>query len=340
MTESGAPRKPETPLRLTFAAGLYDRLLPIYSGEVTAPDLDIAFVVEESPRTLFDQMASGAFDAAEMSLSEYVVGIASGNSDLVGLPVFPGRMFRHGFIVVNSRSGIREPKDLAGKRIGMPLYSQSANLYIRGMLTEHYGVDFSDVTWIEGGMTKSGGHGNAVSTLLDPNIRLQSNTSGRSLNDLLEGGDIDATIGSQLPPALGRNPDIRRLFEDFAGEEQHYYRDTGIFPIMHLVAVRRALAEAHPWALSQLYTVLCTAQDIAWARLNSLSGGLPVMLPWLRAHVVETRAVLGDNPWPYGVAENRTTLAAFLRYARAQGIIGHNLSVDALFADFLAVTDR
>lgn len=318
------------PIRLTFACGLYDRMLSLYTGEVKPRGLELEYLAMENPREVFDRMARGQeFDAAEMSSSEFISRLSARECPFVAIPVFPSRFFRHGFIAINTRS-VRGPKDLAGKRIGVPLYTMTAAIWIRGLLQHEYAVDLSTVRWIEGKINKPGGHGNpAVLPTVRP-VNVQPNDSGKSLSQLLAEGEIDAIAGTELPESMRRSPDVRRLFPDFREVERAYFERTRIFPIMHLVAIRSALYERHPWIAASLYEAFESAKARALTRMRSM-GALSYMLPWLPADLDEIDELFGGDPWPYGVEANRPTLQAMLDYMLEQSIIGRKLHVEELF---------
>src|SRR3954470_14365816 len=238
---------------ITFACGLYDRTLPLYTGEVKADGIDLNYLAIDHPREIFDRMSdTQEFDASEMSSSDYARHVAHGGCPFVALPVFVSRVFRHGHIAIN-RKLVRTPKDLAGQRIGVPLYGMTAAIFMRGLLQHDHGVDLSGVQWVEGGLNDLKAHGLPSKFPLARPVAIETNTNGRCLNDLLEAGEIAATIGSALPKAVGRNPDVVRLFPDFREREKDYYRRTKIFPIMHLVVVRRDVYERHPFVASSLF---------------------------------------------------------------------------------------
>jgi 4,5-dihydroxyphthalate decarboxylase len=243
--------------------------------------------------------------------------------------VFASRVFRHGFIVVN-RKFVKTAKDLEGKRIGVPLYTQTAALFVRGLMQHDLGVDLSGIEWVQGAVNEPGGYGNpSVMPLLRP-ARIAPNQSGKSLSDLLEAGDIHAIIGSNLPRALKRHPDVVRLFPDYRAREQDYFRRTRIFPIMHLVVIRNDVHERHPQVAASLYKAFCAAKDRAWERMR-YSGTLRYMLPWLPADVEEIDELFGGDCWPYGVAPNRPTLEALVSYMVEQGLIATPIPVEKLF---------
>ena len=315
---------------ITFACGLYDRMLPLYTKEVQADGIDLNFLPIDNPRELFDRMVGKLeFDASEMSSSEYVSRYAAGDCPFVALPVFPSRVFRHGHIAVNARA-VRSPADLARQRIGVPRYSMTAAIFIRGLLQHDFGVDLSKVQWIEGAMNEAKPHGHPTRLKLAKAVSIAVNTSGKSLSDLIEAGEIAATIGAGLPSALGRNPGIRRLFPDHREREKDYYRRTRIFPIMHLVVVRRDIYEQHPFVATSLFRAFCQAEDLARQKMRH-PGTLRYMLPWMGSEIEEIDAVFGGDPWPYGVEPNRATLEALVQYLAEQGLITGPIPVEKLF---------
>lgn len=318
-------------LKLRFACGLYDRMLPLYTKEVQPDGIDLEFIVNDDPRVTFDRMVrEQAYDLSEMSGSEFIQRTSQGQCPFVALPVFPSRVFRHGYIVVNRKSGIRTAKDFEGRRIGVQLYTMTAAVFIRGLLQHEYGVDLSTIHWVQGAMDTPGTHGSpTVLPLLKP-VDLEINTSQFSLSDLLERGEIDAVIGATLPKSLGRNPDIVRLFPDYAQREAAYYRKTKIFPIMHLVAVRRDVYERHPFIGKSLYRAFCDAKALALKHMH-FTGAPRYMLPWLMPALEQIDEVFGGDPWPYGVEENRPTLEALVTYLAEHAIIAKEMNIEVLF---------
>ncbi len=315
---------------LTFACGLYDRMLPLYTGEVSIEGIDLNFLVEDNPRVIFDRMgAAYEFDLCEFSSSEFISRFAAGRRELVALPVFASRVFRHSFIVVNRRF-IKSAKDLEGKRIGVPLYTMTAAIFQRGLLSDEYGVDFSKVQWVEGDINSARRHGNPTKLPTAQPVSITANASGKSLSKLLEEGEIQAIIGTGAPDALGRNPNIERLYPNYRDAEKDYYQRTKIFPIMHLIAVRRDTYEKNPFIATSLFAAFNRAKAMAQQKL-AYGGTLRCTLPWLIADMEEIKQVFGDDCWPYGVEPNRPTLEALVRYMVEQGIIAKPLPVDDLF---------
>ncbi len=318
-------------LHLNFACGLYDRMLPLYTGEVQPEGIDLDYVAIDSPRDIFDRMAGGLeFDLAEMSSSEFISRKSVSKCPFVAIPVFPSRIFRHGFITINRGSGIRTPEDLEGRRIGVPLYTMTAAIWIRGHLQHEYGVDLSTIHWVQGSINSPGTHGNPSVLPLVKSVPIEINESGKSLSQLLDEGAIDAIIGAELPLAIRHNPEIRRLFPDFREVEKKFYARTGIFPIMHLVAIRRDVYEKHPIIATSLYKAFCESKDRALAKMR-YTGALRYMLPWMTADLDEIDEVFGGDPWPYGVAANTRTLEALVTYMVEQSVIAAPMRLAELF---------
>ena len=330
-------------LKLTMACGLYDRMLDIYTGDVRPDGITLNFIRMDGSagaREIFDRMAGNLeFDLAEMSSSEYFAQRSAGQNKLVALPVFPSRVFRHGMCTINKRSGIRTPKDLEGKKVGLPIYTMSAAVWMKGQLQDMYGVDLSRVQWVEGAVNHPGPHGHpSILPLLKP-MNIVKNESDKSLGDLLETGDIDAIIGTVLPDAYHTNSDIVRLFPNYREEEKNYYKRTKIFPIMHLLAMRRDVYEAHPFIASSLFDAMCESKERARLRARDL-GTLNYMLPWMTADIDEIDEVFDGDPWPYGIEPNRPTLQAAMKYLTEQGIIKAPMPIEDMFVPTYGRYDR
>ncbi|OQV09142.1 hypothetical protein CLAIMM_13305 [Cladophialophora immunda] len=328
------------PVRCNFASALYDRMVPLAVGEVQPAGLSVNFIDVHHPRDIFDRMiANQEFDASELSSSEYITRHVAGDRTFIALPVFPSRVFRHSFIVVN-KERIKEPKDLNGKRIGVQLYTMTAAVFIRGLLQHEYGVDISSIEWVEGKMEGPGPHGKPSALKPLKPIKITQNTNPtKSLSDLLEAGEIDATIGADIPACLGKAPHIDRLFPDFKKVEMDYYKRTGIFPIMHLVAMRRDYYEQNKFAASALYNALNDSKELARKRMES-TGALRYMLPWLPQELDEIHEVFGEDCWPYGIEENRKTLEALVQYLYDQSMIETKVPIEELFAPVRKINFR
>lgn len=320
---------------ITMACGFYDRMHALYTGDVKPAGIDLTFIPMDDPRQIFDRMGGGLeFDASEMSISEHVTKLVAGNSPFVAVPVFISRVFRHQFIFINAKSGIKHPKDLEGRRVGVPLYVQTAAVFIRGLLQHEYGVDLSTIHWVQGAMEHPGTHGKPSVLPLLKKIDLTPNDSGKSLNQLLEmggaEGGIDAVITATIPEPFGRNPNIQRLFPNFREVEGAYFKKTKIFPIMHLLAIKRSIYEQHPFIATSLYNACCEARAMAISKMRDV-GALRYMLPWMVADFHEIDEVFGNDFWPYGVEENRPTLEALLTYLHEQAMIPKKIPIEELF---------
>jgi hypothetical protein len=271
------------------------------------------------------------FEVAELSLSSYVISLQRDPAPFVAIPVFPSRSFRHGSIFVNSGSGIEAPEDLRGKRVGTPEFQLTAGVWVRGILAEHYGVPVNSVSYRTGGQERPGRIEKA-SLDLPSDIRVEPIPPDRTLSWMLAEGEIDALYTPRIPrPFVARDPRVRRLFRDVIGAEQAYYGATGIFPIMHVVAIRRDVYERYPWVAQSLFKAFILAKDDAWHRLYD-SSALRFMLPWLNQQVEQAVQLLGSDYWSYGLDANQHTLATFLRYHQEQGLSGRLVRPEDLFA--------
>lgn len=316
---------------LSFACGLYDRVLPLYTGEVKPVGFDLNFLAINAPREIFDRMGGGQeFDASEFSSSEFIAGLSAGTTPFVALPFFPSRVFRHSMISINKRSGIKAPKDLEGKRVGVPLYTQTAAIFIRGMLQHDHGVDLSKIHWVQGALNHVGTHGQPSVPPLLKKVDIEIADPKKSLSNLIDQGEIDAIFATSLPAAVRRNPDVVRLFPNYHEMERDYFKRTGIFPIMHLVAMRRDVYEKYPFAASSLYDALKASCARARALMRE-TGALRYMLPWMTAEIDEIDEIFGGDPWPDGVEPNRKTLEALVTYMHEQHLIAKKIPIEEIF---------
>jgi 4,5-dihydroxyphthalate decarboxylase len=319
-------------LKLNFGVGWYDRIEPFMHGTVKPEGIDLNVNMMLDPRLLFDRlMTTKDFDMAEFSISEFTHLTSRGTCPFVALPVFISRSFRHGFICVNTKAGIKTPKDLEGKRIGVPLYTMSAAVWCRGVLRREFGVDLSNVTYIEGAMEKPGLHGAGVGSPLLKPVNIQVNKTGKSLTELLETGEIDATIGGIMPTTFGKSPNIARLFPDVRATEIASYKATGAHPIMHTLVVRREVFEKNPWIAEPLIKAFAEAKKLALQRLF-FTGAPKTMLPMLHVEVEDTKIIFGDDPWPDGIEANLPTLREFMHHMYDDGLIDRMIDPYELFA--------
>ena len=324
--------------KISFTCTLYDRLMPLYLGEAQVEGFDIDFEGSygwQSVRSIFDRVGAGkGADISEMSSSEYISSTAAGTCQHIALPVFPSRAFRSGYTFVNADK-IKHPKDLEGKRIGVPLFTMTAAIMARGHLSDEYGVDFSNVEWVQGAMNETGSHGKPAAPPLIKPTKITNNDSGRSLSDLLVAGEIDAVLGAITPDAFGKDHKIQRLFPDYHDVELQYYRRTRVFPIMHTIVIKRSVHQEHPGLGQALYKAMTKSKRIALERFTDVAS-LQYMLPWLMRDVEEIQSEFGGDPWPYGLEPNRPTLQALTRYLHEQGLTAKKMDIDTLF---IPVTD-
>lgn len=317
-------------LRLTLACWDYDRTRPLMDGRVK-PDgiaLDIKVL---RPRETFQRMLDGReFQVSELSLASYTALKARGECPFVAIPVALSKIFRHSCIYVRAGAGIAAPSDLKGKRVGTSQYSSTGLVFMRGMLQHEYGVRPEDMHWFMGGLNTFV-EKPLIPLRLPDKIKLDFLDRGATLEGMFEAGALDALLSLYIPSLfLKGSPQIARLFPDYARLEQDYYRRTRIFPIMHTVVVREDVHREHPWVAASLYKAFCAARDLAVDGLYD-TDALRVALPWLISHVEETRRVLGNDFWAYGLEPNRPTWTAIGRYVHEQDLAPRVVVPEELF---------
>lgn len=318
-------------LKLSFACWNYDRTRALLDGSVQPDGIDLNYLCLPVEETFFRMARHREFDVAEMSFSSYCVSLNRPEKPFVALPIYPSRFFRHSCIYVNANSAIREPKDLIGKRIASPEYQMTAPVWIRGILQDHYGVPVDAQPYLFGGEEEPG-RIEKIKLDLPPNIKLQAIGPTQTLSQMLADGELDALYTARAPSSFTRGDGkVRRLFENYADIERAYWRDTGIFPIMHVIVMRRDVYEANRWIAQSLTKAFYAAQKKTYEDFAE-TAALKSMLPWLVAHVEEARREMGDDWWPYGLERNRKTLETFTRYHHEQGLSKQQLSLDELFA--------
>ena len=317
-------------MKLTLACNEYDRTRPLIDGRVRPEGIDLEITVLK-PRQLFPRMLDDQeFDAAELSLASYAALVARGGSPFVAIPVPVSRLFRHSCIYVRDGAGIKSPEDLRGKRVGATQYGATAVVMIKGMLQDEYDVVPRDLHWVIGGLTTPV-EKPLIPLNLRPGISLEFAGTGRTLEGMLESNEIDALFSIYIPRLfLAGSPRVARLFADFKAAEQDYFRRTGIFPIMHIVAIRKDVYDVHPWIAQSLYRAFTSARDMAIETLYD-TDALVSTLPWLIDHIEESRRILGQEFWPYGLEPNRPTFEALCRYVYQQGLAPRLVTSDELF---------
>lgn len=317
-------------LRLSIAMGNYDRTRALVDGEVQIDGVDPIYMLLSPEEMFFRSFRDVAFDASELSLSSFALKTAEGSNPYVGIPVFPSRAFRHSSIHVRSDRGIGSPADLKGRRLGTPEYELTANVWARAILQNDYGVSPADVIWVRGGM-EDPGRREKIPLRLPAEVRIEEAPDDLTLSEMLKRGEIDGIVGPRAPSCFGRgDAQIRWLFADPAGVAAEYFRRTRIFPIMHLLGIRRELAHQHPWLPMALCKAFTAAKDLALARLVDTSA-TKVTLPFVDEQLHAARALMGTDFWSYGAAPNHHVLDEFLHHHHSQGLSPRRLTVEELF---------
>jgi len=318
-------------LQLTFGCGPSDKVAAIFDGRVRIEGCELTcFPI--GPEEAFHRAFAGQdFDITELSASSLILATARGQAHYCALPVFLSRVFRHSAFYIRTDRSIRSPNDLRGRLIGVPEYQMTAALWARGMLSDEYGVKAEHIRWRNGGLNIPG-RSERTPIALPPEIELETIPAGRTLSDMLADGELDGIVTARAPACFARGAaHVGRLFPDFRAAEEAYFRKTGLFPIMHVLAVRRSLVEQHRWLAASVTKAFYQAKQIAIDEMSELAT-LSTMLPWLRDDLKRAQAVMGPDVWPYGVPDNRKALDAMLRYSVEQGLSPRQVTIEELFA--------
>ena len=316
-------------LQLSVAVGDYDRMRPLVDGTVPIDGVDPQYLLLDPEEIFFRAFRHADFDICELSMSSYSVKTAAGTSPYIAVPVFPSRAFRHTSVYVRT-DRIRAPADLKGRRIGVPEYQLTANVWVRLFLEEDFGVRPSDITWVRGGYEQAG-RVEKIDLNLPPDVRLESVGPGQTISGLLASGDLDAVIGPRAPSCFAQgHPHVGYLFPDPREAGMDWYRRTGLFPIMHTLGIRRALAEKHPWLPATVQKAFERAKAVALARLGD-TAATKVTLPFVEEQLKAARELMGEYFWSYGLDPNRHVLARFLERHHAEGLSSRALRPEELF---------
>jgi len=319
-------------LLLTVACGDYDRTKALQDGTVQPEGIRLNYLPLQAEEIFWRMGGHKEFDASEMSLSNHITMVSRGNPPFVAIPVFPSRFFRHSCVFINTDSGIQKPQDLKGKKVGAPEYSITAAVWIRGMLQDDYGVRTQEMEWFSGGQEETG-RKERVALKLPSEIRLSAIGPDKTLNGMLESGEIHALISARAPSCFVKgSPKVRRLFPNYKEVEMAYYKRTKIFPIMHVLVIRKDIYERHPWVAQSLYKAFCEAKQRAIGAMLKITNTHAATLPWLFAEVDELKSLFGSDWWPYGIEANRHVLEALIRYMGEQGLIDRPVKVEEIFA--------
>jgi 4,5-dihydroxyphthalate decarboxylase len=316
---------------ITIACGNYDRTRAIQDGRVKVEGCAVTYLPLYPEEIFHRAFKFQEFDVSEISFSSFIRTVASGTSEYVGIPAFVSRIFRHSGIYVRADAGIHKPEDLRGKRIGVPEYQITAVVWMRGMMQHEYGVKPSEIHWRSGGQEQAGRQERTPLNPI-PGLDLKPIGPDQTLVGMLRAGELDALFTARAPSSfLAGEPHIRRLFANTRDAEQAYYRKTKLFPIMHLIGIRKQLVEWYPWLPVSLYKAFCEAKALAIRDLTDVNA-LIVSLPWLDAETRDTIAVMGNDFWSYGVHENMREIEALTQYAYEQGLAERKVGVEELFA--------
>ena len=320
------------PLSLTLALGPYDQTRDVTDGAIPIEGVLLRTLNLPIEEIFYRFTMYREWDISEMSMGKYIALRSQGDLSITALPVFVSRAFRHSMFYVRSGSTVRQPADLAGKRVGIPEWAQTAGIYARGYLSEHVGIELKSIEWIQAGVNEPG-RTEKVRLSLPDGLRYR-NAPDRSLNDLLLAGDVDAVMSARPPDAFGNG--INRLMPDYQALEEQYFRATHVFPIMHALVVKTAVLDAHPWVGMNLYKAFKKAKDQSMARMSDVTASY-APLAWLAEYARRMRDLFGADFFPYGIGSdeggmlNRTTLEAFCKFGYDQGICERRLAVDELF---------
>jgi hypothetical protein len=311
-------------LKLSLACWNYDRVRALADGSVRPDGIEIAFQTAPQVGQIMERAMRLEYDVAELGLTYYLRSLELADPPFIAIPVFPNRLFRHSAIFINRDSGIRAPGDLAGKKMGeLHRYGHDAGIWAKGVLSDEYGVRADSYSYFIGGMDRPAPSEDWAPAAAPKNVRIHRLAPGQTLDAMLETGEIDALMSAWLPPSLlRRSPKVARLFSDYEAVERDYFRRTGIFPMMHTVVVRRALYDEHPWIAQSLVVAFQKAKEqvLAMYRIGAGFFSPALMIPWVAALQEENRALMGDDPFPYGIVPNRTALDTYLRYHCEQGL--------------------
>ncbi|MBC2769011.1 ABC transporter substrate-binding protein [Pusillimonas minor] len=316
-------------LQLSIAMGDYDRTRALLDGNVLVDGVDPVYMTLSPEEIFFRAFRNTEFDIAEMSFSSYLVKASQGQNAYVAIPVFLSRAFRHTSIYVRT-DRIKRPEDLRGRRIGLPEYQLTANVWARAILEDDYGVTPSSVTWVRGGIAEPG-RPEKIKLQLPNDIKLENAPEGETISEMISRGDIDGFIGPR-PPAgsAATNPNVGWLFPDPTATAKDYFKRTGIYPIMHVVGIRKTLLEQHPWLANAVYKAFEQAKRFALEKLADTSA-TKVTLPFVEEQLKAAKALMGEDYWSYGVDRNRKTLEAFVHHHHKQGLSARLMSVDEIF---------
>lgn len=311
---------------LTLAIGDYEHTRDLASGRVSVQGATLNVLTLTPEEAFFRFTHFREWEVSEMSMGKYVSLRSQDDESIAAIPVFPSRVFRHSMIYVRDGGKLTRPEQLKGARVGVPEWAQTAVIYARGYLAHQAGVPLDAVDWVQAGVNEAG-RVEKVKLKLPAGVRLKPEP-GRSLNDMLLAGDLDAVLSARPPRSLGQG--IRRLFPDYVAAEEAYFRETGVFPIMHVVVIKSDILARHPWLAMNLYKAFEEAKHRSIERLSDITAS-HAPFAWLAPYAERMKALFGEDFWPYGLERNRKTLQAFVDFAFEQGVCHRKLAVEELF---------
>ena len=318
-----------TKLNLSVAMGDYDRTRALLDGTVQIDGVDPVYMTLSPEEAFFRAFRNTEFDISELSLSSYLVKASKDESPYVAIPVFLSRAFRHTSIYVR-KDRIKRPQDLKGCRIGVPEYQLTAIVWARSILQDDFGVRPEDITWVRGGIDEPG-RPEKIKLQLPPDVRMENAPDGDTISAMLDRGDIDGFIAPRPPGgAAATNPNVGWLFDDPTAVAKDYYQRTGVFPIMHVVGVKKEVVAKHPWLPGAVLKAFEQAKKSALEKLADTSA-TKVTLPFVEEQLKAARELMGADYWSYGVEANRRTLETFVRHHHAQGLSARLMTVNELF---------
>lgn len=317
-------------LELSLACQNTDRTKALFDGRVTIEGCRVHLIAAPAEEIFQRAFRNQEFDISELSLSTHLLTTARGQGHYIGLPAFVSRAFRHSAIYVRADRDIDAPEALRGRRVGVPDFQQTAGVWVRGMLADQYNVRRQDIQWMTGGLEQPGRQAR-MPLDLQRDIKIEPIGSAQTLSAMLAAGEIDALIAPRAPSCFAPDRPVRRLFADYRTAEEDYFRATRLFPIMHLIGIRRELAEKHPWLPVNVYTAFLKARALALSDLATMDT-LRVTHPWIVEEVDRVKALMGKDYWSYGVEENKGELNALQTYAEADGLTSGPVPMEELFA--------
>ena len=323
-------------LKLILGCWHYDRTRALADGSVQAQGIELEYRSAPQVGAIMERAMKGEFDVSELGITYYLRSLELPDPPFVAIPVFPNRLFRHGTIFINKESGIQEPRDLIGRKVGeLHRYGHDAGIWAKGPLAEDYGVAADSMTYYVGGLDAPGGEADWAVPARPPGITINAIAPGQTLDKMLLDGDIDALFSAWIPPSMrAGSPKIARLFEDYETVERDYFARTQVFPIMHTVVIKRSVYREHPWVARAMMDAFEKAKQVAQNayRAGSVFFSPALMIPWAASLQERNRRLLGDDYWPYGIERNRKTLETCLRYNHEQRLLSRDWTLEEFFA--------